>query len=42
MFSHAERLGVFVVSFVFGSGPIDSWTDYLGSLTIAFVYQQWT
>ena len=34
-------LGFSMVSFVFGSGPIDTWSDYLGSLAIAFIYQQW-
>ena len=34
-------LGLAVVSFVFGSGAINSWGDYLGVLAIAIIYQQW-
>ena len=34
-------IGFFVVSFVAGSGRIDSWGDYLGVLAVALVYQQW-
>lgn len=34
-------LGCAVVSFVFGSGRINSLGDYLGVLAVAVIYQQW-
>lgn len=33
-------IGCFIVSFVVGSGRIDSWGDYIGVLVIALAFER--